>query len=435
MADSLHVLLPSDVFPPVAGGSGWSAYALARALQSRGHHVTAIVPRRGAPGVQRRMQGSVPVIEVGYSAPSLPFVQNYYRFELLWPLLRNVLVTEACRDQSRPIVIHAQHAQTAPAAVLAGHELGVPVVATIRDAWPWHYFATGLLGDRLPFERHNWATAWLDLIGRLGPLKGMVAAPAIPYMRRHLQRRAALLAQADAVIAVSDYIRRKLLPVVSAERLHVVPNLVDLDETHRIVAQPSIHAPDQPFMLYVGKLQRNKGAHLLPAALAAAQPIYGTLPRLLIAGNGELEPELRQALTAHGIEHQILGGWVDHDQVLRLMRQAEVLLFPSAWGEPLSRVLLEGLAVGACIAAINTGGTSDAIIDGVSGVLVGDPAGLGREVAALLGEPDRRAQLRQGAQQIAAQRFSPDVVADRVEAVYRQAQARRAGAQTSRLPQ
>ncbi|HEX6290181.1 MAG TPA: glycosyltransferase family 4 protein [Herpetosiphonaceae bacterium] len=422
--DELHVLMPTDVFPPVAGGSGWSAYALARALQARGHRVTAIVPQRGAPGTRRRAHGGVPVIDVGYRAPNVPFVQNYYRFERLWPVLRDVLVAEARRDRSRPIVIHAQHAQTAPAAVLAARALDVPVVATIRDAWPWHYFATGLLGDRLPFERQSWATAWLDLIGRLGPLKGMLAAAAIPYMRSHLRRRAALLAQADAVIAVSGYIRRKLLPIVPDARLHVVPNLVDLEETSRIVQTPSRHTPDQPFVLYVGKLQRNKGAHLLPEALGTARALRGALPRLLIAGNGELEAELRRELEARGLGYQILGGWIDHDEVLRLMRQADVLLFPSAWGEPLSRVLLEGLAVGACIAAIDTGGTSDAILDGVSGALVRDAESLGRELVGLLDDAARREQLRAGALRIARERFAPEVVAAQVEAVYRAAQGR-----------
>jgi glycogen synthase len=418
MTEPLHVLMPTDVFPPIAGGSGWSSYALARALQSRGHRVTAIVPRRGDPGIRRRMQGSVPVIEAGYHAPSLPFVQNYYRFELLWPLLRNVIAAEGYRERSAPIVIHAQHAQTAPAAVLAGRELNAPVIATIRDAWPWHYFATGLLGDRLPFQPRGWTSDWLDLLGRLGPLKGVLAAAAIPYLRRHLQRRAALLAEADAVIAVSGYIRRKLLAIVPAERLHVVPNLVDLAETETIVAMPALHAPDAPFLLYVGKLQRNKGAHLLPEALSAARDRRGGLPRLLIAGNGELDSELRRELTARGIDFQILGGWIDHDEVLRLMHQAELLLFPSAWGEPLSRVLLEALSAGACIAAINTGGTADAIVDGVSGVLVQDAEELGRAVAALLDDPERRERLRTGARQIARERFAPAVVAAEVEAVY-----------------
>jgi glycogen synthase len=76
------------------------------------------------------------------------------------------------------------------------------------------------------------------------------------------------------------------------------------------------------------------------------------------------------------------------------------------------------LSAGACIAAINTGGTADAIVDGVSGVLVQDAEELGRAVAALLDDPERRERLRTGARQIARERFAPAVVAAEVEAVY-----------------
>lgn len=420
MSDPLHILLPTDVFPPVAGGAGWSSHALARALQARGHRVTAVVPRRGVAGIHRRDETGVPVVEVGYHAPSVPFVQNYYRFESLWPVLRNVLVAEAYRERDRPVVIHAQHAQTAPAAVLAARELGVPAIATVRDAWPWHYFATGLLGDRLPFERESAMTAWLDLIGRLGPLKGIAAAPAIPYMRRHLRRRASLLAEADAVIAVSQYVSRKLRRIVPEDRLHVIPNLIDIDATLRIADSAQTADSSQPFLLFVGKLQRNKGAHLLPLALNIAREQGATLPPLVIAGNGDLEGELRRDLTASNLQHRFLGGWADHDDVLRLIRQADVLLFPSAWGEPLSRVLLEASAVGACIVAMDTGGTSDAVVDGRSGLLVNDAASLGRALAVLLTDAPQRERLRVGAQQVARERFAADVVAARVESLYQQ---------------
>jgi glycosyltransferase involved in cell wall biosynthesis len=424
-AERLHVLLPTDVFPPKTGGAGWSAHALATALQARGHRVTAIVPRRGQPGIVRRIERGVPVVEVGYTAPAIPFVQNYYRFELLWPLLRNVILAEAYRVRDLPVVIHAQHAQTAGAAVLAARELErVPALVTVRDAWPWHYFATGLLGDRTPFLRDHPGVTWLDLIGRLGPLKGVLAAPAIPYLRGHLRRRAALLAQADAVIAVSDYVRRKLQPIVAAERLHVIPNLIDVEATLALVlvqsASPQPVAIQPPFLLFVGKLARNKGAHLLPEALSTARALIGDLPRLVIAGDGELADELRRELMARGIAHELLPGWTEHDEVLRLMRRAELLLFPSAWGEPLTRVLIEASAVGACIAAMRTGGTSDIVVHGASGVLASDAAGLGQAIAALLADPARREQLRAGARQIARERFAADVVAGRVEALYRQ---------------
>jgi glycosyltransferase involved in cell wall biosynthesis len=422
MNNQYRVLLPTDVFPPHSGGSGWSTHALARALQDRGHIVTVIVPRRGNPGLRRDTVGQVPVVEVGYTAPRIPFIANIYRFEMLWPLLRNVVVAEAYREEKLPVVIHGQHAQTIPAAVLAAQELGpnrpTPVLATVRDAWPWHYFATGLLGEQLPFERRNSWTAWLDLIGRLGPVKGTLAVPTIPYLQQHVERRAELLAQADAVIACSGYIQRKLQPIVPRERLHVIPHLIDIPAVQQTANQPSLLTPNEPFVLFVGKLERNKGAHLLPEVMSRARDAGATLPLLLIAGNGELQSEIVSGLTERGIRHQLLGGWTDHDEVLRLMLRAEALIYPSAWGEPLSRVLLEASAVGACIIAMNTGGTSDIIVDGQSGVLVSDAAELGQTLATLLSDTQRRRELGATAKRVAGERFAANVVVRQVEQLY-----------------
>src|SRR2546421_12827060 len=84
---SLRLLLPSDVFPPRCGGAGWSAHALAAALRERGHEVTAIVPRPGAPGLLREEVLGVPTLRWGYRTVGVPFVQNYLRHERLWPRL------------------------------------------------------------------------------------------------------------------------------------------------------------------------------------------------------------------------------------------------------------------------------------------------------------------------------------------------------------
>ena len=49
MAASRHVLLVTDAFPPVSGGSGWSTYELARGLRAYGARVTVLRPRPGTP--------------------------------------------------------------------------------------------------------------------------------------------------------------------------------------------------------------------------------------------------------------------------------------------------------------------------------------------------------------------------------------------------
>ena len=436
----IQVLLPSDVFPPRCGGAGWSAHTLARALIERGHTVTAVVPRRarGAPATQAEDVLGVPTIRVSYAAPDIPFVQNYARYERFWPRLADMLA-DLLAERGRPALIHAQHVQVAPAAVLAGQRMRVPVVITVRDHWPWDYFSTGLHANRLPHPRQSWASLATDLPARLGPLRGALALPAIPYMLAHLRRRQVALRQASAVIAVSEYMAARLRAIVPAERVHVIPNMVDLAALGATLATPqSSVPPGQPFLLFVGKLERNKGAHLLVpifrqlAHLGATGDggsrledsdailrLHSSIPTLVVAGDGPLRGELERELAGLGVRLRLLD-WVEHDEVLRLMAACELLLFPSAWGEPLSRVPLEASACGAAVLAMPTGGTPYIIEDGVTGALEASVGGFARRLANLLAAPAERRRLGEAGRQMIARRFAKDVVVRRVEALYQQ---------------
>jgi glycosyltransferase involved in cell wall biosynthesis len=415
----MNILLPTDVFPPRCGGAGWSAHALALALIARGHTVTAIVPREGQEGIRTGDILGVPTVFAGYRAPRIPFVRNYARNERLWPHLAQVIIeTSTSPPFHHPAtIIHAQHVQVAPSAVIAGRRIGAPVVISVRDHWPWDYFATGLHGDRIPYPRQTWASLATDLPARLGPLPGAVALPAIPYMLAHLAHRRAALRQASAVITGSRYIADRLTDLVEPARLHVIPNIVDLAAIDAIIVTPPTSVPpDEPFVLFVGKLERNKGAHLLNDIVRAARDALHR-HTLVIAGAGPLKNGLAQAMRTAQVRARFLD-WIDHDEALRLMARCDLLLFPSAWGEPLSRVLLEACACGAPILAMPTGGTPDIIIDGESGALAATVPAFARRMADLINRPEERRALGAEARRRAAQRFAPDVVASQVERLY-----------------
>ncbi|MFO7166579.1 MAG: glycosyltransferase family 4 protein [Chloroflexota bacterium] len=416
----LDVLFPTDVFPPRCGGAGWSSHALALALLERGHRVTAVVPQQGRRGAERGETLGVPTVRFGYRAPGIPFLKNYFRHERLWGRLADQIVALAADGGRRQMVIHAQHVQVAPAAALAGARLGAPVVVTVRDHWPWDYFATGLHGGRVPYPRQTLALLATDLPARLGPLRGAAGLIAIPYILGHLRRRQAALRRADAVIACSRYIAARLAEVVPPERICVIPHLVDADAVARTVAEPPQSvAPGERFLLFAGKLEHNKGAHLLLDIFRA----LGRLPAdgqwsLVIAGDGPLRGRLERGLAQLGVRARFLD-WADHDETLRLMARCELLLFPSAWGEPLSRVLLEASACGAPILAMPTGGTPDIVEDGVNGALAATPEAFARRLAQLLEQPEQRRALGEGAKRRARQMFAKDVVAGQVEDLYR----------------
>lgn len=426
----MHILLPSDTFPPGnVGGAAWSVSTLAVALARQGHTVDVVVPVYQAPALPTpTYPDSLTVHYWRYNAPCLPFVQNYYRHERLWSPLADWLVQLGQQSRSDRLLIHAQHVQVAPAAVLAGQQLGVPVVVTVRDHWPWDYFATGLHSNRLPLPprpalHQRIALQATDLLARLGPGRGSAALVALPYMLAHMRRRAAFLARADVVIAVSRYIRNRLAHQVPAQRLRVLPNMVDIDETQQIATtapqMPPQIDPQGPFLLYIGKLERNKGAHLLVdvfRALRTQEPDL-PLPPLLLAGTGALRASLQRELAALNVSAHFLG-WVAHEEIVRLQARCTALLFPSAWGEPLSRVLLEASALGAPVLAMPTGGTPDIIHDGHNGLLAATPSRFAACLVWLLQHPTERERLGENARQDAARRFAVEAVRPQVEHLY-----------------
>src|SRR5882672_2870197 len=88
----MRILLPTDAFPPICGGSGWSTYELARGLRARGHTVLIVQPRPQTPkGIRERTFDGFQVIEYGAPAPPVPYLRNYFKNEKLFADLTNVL--------------------------------------------------------------------------------------------------------------------------------------------------------------------------------------------------------------------------------------------------------------------------------------------------------------------------------------------------------
>ena len=152
---------------------------------------------------------------------------------------------------------------------------------------------------------------------------------------------------------------------------------------------------------------------MLPRAVKQAGV---TLP-VVLAGDGPLQAQLAPKANALGLDFRFYD-WLDNDAILRLMRAARLLLFPSAWQEPLSRVLLEGCAAGAAIVALNTGGTADIITHGESGWLAADQAEFAEGVRRVVEDDALNNRIRAGARSRAETTFSASVVSAQIEALY-----------------
>ena len=223
-------------------------------------------------------------------------------------------------------------------------------------------------------------------------------------------------AHAAAVVAISRFSEDLVAHHISdGSRLRLIPPGVDLPRAH---GGQSVR---QPFVVTVARLEeRYKGHDVLIRAMPL---IRARVPqaRLVVIGDGQLRPVYRAWANSLGLDDAVtfLGELPDEarDQWLDT---ASVFALPSrvgsTGGEGFGIVYLEAAVHGLPVVAANVGGSRDAVVDGVTGVLVEatDHVAVADVIADLLADPARgRAQGMAG--QARARNFAWPQIALRVE--------------------
>jgi glycogen synthase len=411
----MRILIATDAFPPLCGGSGWSTYELANGLRARGHDLFIVrpvfEPDRGEP---EGYDGFRP-IHVHAWAPPVPFVRNYFKNERLYRRLE-AFIADLIRRHSVDLV-HAQHLLSGPPAIAAARAAGAPSVCTIRDYWPVCYWSD-LIHARdaetlcPACSPSRMSQCVRPHAGRMWPL----AVPFIPYMRANLARKRRSLARADVLVAVSGTLARDLAqraPELNASRIEIIHNPVDVAAI-RAQSEGGAAATCGTYAIYVGKLEPNKGVRKLLVAIERANLDWP----LIVVGEGSERPRLEAAASASGRDVRFVG-WRPRAEALAWMRGAELLVFPSHGPESLSRVLLEASALGTAIAAMDTGGTREIVVHDETGLLSRSAEELGDHVARLRHDAPLRTRLGEAARRRVERLFDSRVVIAQVEALYR----------------
>ena len=255
------------------------------------------------------------------------------------------------------------------------------------------------------------------------PLKRLAYRPLQAAVR-------ACAGAADRVVATDE----ALVPVVTEHlgvprwKAPVIPNAVDLD---RFAARPagesrrlrhSIGAGDGEILLVaVGRLEANKGFHVLVEALArlargAALPPW----RLVVIGDGPRRGALRRHVREAGLQERVhLLGRVGDGTVHAWYAAATLFVHPTLY-EGSSLVTLEAMAHRRAVVASAAGGIPDKVVPGVTGWLVppGDAAALAGALRAALNGRDRLPAMGEAGRAVVEQRFAWPAVTDRLLALY-----------------
>jgi glycosyltransferase involved in cell wall biosynthesis len=251
-----------------------------------------------------------------------------------------------------------------------------------------------------------------------------------------LQRAVIACARAaDAVIATD----RVLEPVVlehlgiPRNRLRTIPNAIDLDRVDAAASPAAVEgiraaagiAPREIVLFSAGRLEENKGFHVLLQALAAAGGhggLEGRAWRWVIAGDGPYRPTLTSLAASLGLAgHVRFLGRITDEEMHAWHEVSSLFVHPTLY-EGSSLVTLEAMAHRRAVIASAAGGLPDKVRPGINGWLVppGDPAALAAALSGAAGTPDRLRAFGLASRRIVEQEFSWRAAGDATVALYRE---------------
>jgi glycogen synthase len=185
--------------------------------------------------------------------------------------------------------------------------------------------------------------------------------------------------EADAVIAVSQETRNDVLrcfPGVDPNKVVVIHNGIDLEQYRH---NPSVEAliqrgvdPNRPYVLFVGRVTRQKGIIHLVNAIPQIDP---SIQVVLCAGAPDT-PEISREMT-EGVEAVSKGRpgviWIremlPREDVIQFYSNAAVFCCPSVY-EPFGIINLEAMACETAVVASAVGGIPEVVVPDETGLLV-----------------------------------------------------------------
>ncbi len=395
----MKALLLTNEFPPnVYGGAGMHVAELTRHLR---HLVSLEVRTFGeqdeeAPGWRVR----------GYASTNRASTRDG-RLRPAWDAFERSLAMAA--DPSDAGLVHCHTWYTHLGGLLVQHANGVPLVITVHSLEPLRPWKREQLGGG--YDLSSW-----------------------------VERTA--LESADAVIAVSQGTRDDVLRhfAVAPERVQIIHNGIDADFFFPDPATDALERrgidPGKPYVLFVGRITRQKGIVHLVHAIRGLDPGIGVVLAAGQPDTPELAAEVEAGVSAARRDRPNVV-WIPEmlgrEEIRQLYSHAAIFVCPSVY-EPFGITNLEAMACERPVVATAVGGIPEVVVDGETGVLVPvafdpaepmtpvDPERLATDLAAainaLMADPDRRATMGAAGRRRAIDRFSWSSIASQTAALY-----------------
>jgi glycosyltransferase involved in cell wall biosynthesis len=393
----------SDFYPPFLGGVEVLVSSVSRELVLRGHEVAvATLPAPDHPA--SHMDDGVRVHRIGTTTQRARrlFASPARRWAPPAPDPEAVAGLRSVLADERPDVVHGHDWLARSYLPLKRRRRGPALVMSL------HYFTLSCSKKNLMYDGAPCSGPSLaKCIGCAGSHYGAAKGAGVVLGQFAFSRLEAALV--DLFLPVSEATASGNGLLRAGLPYEVVPNFV-APESH---AGPHVRLlqelPAQPFLLFVGDVRRDKGAHaLLDAYRRLREP-----PPLILIGKvwrdtpRELPPGVK-----------LLRDW-PNPAVRAAMSRCLALVAPSIWPEPFGIVVAEALAAGRPVVASAIGGIPELVRDRREGLLVppGDVAALTRALHRVCRDEQLRETLAANALR-RADHYTPDAILPRFEAAY-----------------
>lgn len=395
----MKTLLLTNEYPPYTyGGAGVHVEYLSRELA----RLMPVEVR--CFGDQRVDQGNLKVTG---------FEVNTEEFTCPKPLQSVFGAVRRCTDFNSTLIdadlVHCHTWYTHLGGILAKKNYGIPLVITVHSLEPLRPWKREQLAGGYDFS------VWIEKTA---------------------------IEMADAVVAVSRGTKTDIerLFHVDSARVPVIYNGIDLEEYHKVDSTSALERhgvdPAKPFLLFVGRITRQKGIVHLVRAIQFMDPGF----QIVLCAGAPDTPEIAEEMKvsveqAKSKRPDVI--WIqemlDKKSVIEFYSHAAVFCCPSIY-EPFGIINLEAMACETAVVASAVGGITEVVVDGETGFLVPlqqmtespfepiDPVRFSRDLAAkinlLMANPELRQRFGKAGRKRAEAKFSWSSIARETKALY-----------------
>ncbi|MGA8489215.1 MAG: glycosyltransferase [Terriglobales bacterium] len=312
-------------------------------------------------------------------------IKNYSTLKRLSLIGRTVWASDSYRDftallqEKKPDVVHVHNTfpLISPSIFWACRSEGVPIVHTLHNyrlLCPGaNFFRSGK-----PCEDCSHGHYWQGVLHGCYRHSRIETAPVALMLAVHHAGKT-WTRMVDRYIALSEFSRSRFVNAgFPADRIVIKPNFVDPD--------PGKRTGDGSYALFIGRVSQEKGAETL---LRAWRQVPQTYP-LRIIGDGPSRAELESQVAAEGRSNIRFMGRLPHDQVIKAIKDARFVIFPSELYETFGLGIVEAFACGVPVLASRLGSMQEIVEHGRSGLLFqpGDANDLARVVGEAWEHPE-----------------------------------------------